>query len=339
MRSDNLAILDTLTLAELENSLNAHSLAKIEPDRWNRFTWSASRHQTFSECKRRYYLTYYGSRRVLEAENKIVSAVWWLKQVTGLRMWIGTVIHTMAARAVRQIRDGEGIDPGVLTDHALKYYRDGIAASERGIRHDKQWVALFEHVYPDDESTLDRDEAERSVYDLMQTLLASDAFNAIAGLPASAIKEIDEPFQSFTLGGIAGLTTLTVFAIPDVLLKQKDAITIIDWKTGDTGKEAIRWQAGVYRLYAHTQYKSPEDSIQILISDLGNHGESLDPPGGTPSLAETRTFIDRSVNQMQALLDNEYYNTAAIGVYPMTNDLTLCQRCAFKRACWRQAQD
>jgi hypothetical protein len=40
---------------------------------------------------------------------------------------------------------------------------------------------------------------------------------------------------------------------------------------------------------------------------------------------------------MLARLDDQAYNTAAIHDYPMTDDLSICQGCGFKRACWRHA--
>src|SRR6185295_17893700 len=85
MRIDNLAALDEITLADLERELDRHTREIVEPDRWSMFNWSVSRHHMFEECKREYYLNYYGARRVREARSKIVSAVWWLKQVRPIK--------------------------------------------------------------------------------------------------------------------------------------------------------------------------------------------------------------------------------------------------------------
>src|SRR5512135_586255 len=113
MRIDNLAILDDITLADLEHELDRHTREIVEPDRWMMFNWSVSRHQMFESCKRQYYLNYYGARRVREAKSKAVSAVWWLKQVRPLKTWLGTVIHHVARQAVSAHAHGQPLD-----DHA-----------------------------------------------------------------------------------------------------------------------------------------------------------------------------------------------------------------------------
>lgn len=333
MRHNDLAVLDKMSLAELEKSLDKHTREIVEPDKWMLFSWSVSRHHTFESCKRQYYLTYYGSRRVREAKNPAVSAVWWLKQVTPLRTWIGSVIHHAAKIAVEAHRAGESIDANGLQKEVTKYYRDSMRASERGGKHDDQWVVLFEHIYPE-EYSIDRDQAEALIFDLTRTLLESEAFDFITSLPREAILEVDEPFQSFDFE-FPTIGKKQVFAIPDVLLEHDDELYIIDWKTGDTAAPGIREQAGVYRLYAHQEYNVPEEKIHVTIADVGGNGQSLDPSGGVPSAAESRAFIQRSAAAMLDRLEDVPYNTAAIRNFPMTDNLSLCQQCGFKRACWR----
>lgn len=339
MRTDNLEILDRITLAEMEEALDANTREKVEIDKWTAFSWSVSRHKMFEDCKRRYYLNYYGARRVREANSPVVSAIWWLKQVTLRRTWIGSVIHHVAGLAVQAHRGGNKVGDKELVDEAMRYYHGGVLASERGAKHDGQWVILFEHLYPGDQFSIDRDAAEALVVDLARTFLESDAYGFIKSLPPQAIREVDEPFQSFELSDVLSAGKLRVFAIPDVLLLNGEAIDktiyIIDWKTGDAAHEGIRWQAGVYRLYAHQAYNLPAESIHVAIADLENIGESIDPTGGVPSLDETRAFVGASAKAMLDRLDDVAFNTASIGSFPMTDDLEMCQQCGFKRACWR----
>lgn len=339
MRADNLEILDRITLAELEKALDANTREKVEPDKWTAFSWSVSRHKMFEDCKRRYYLNYYGARRVREANSPAVSAIWWLKQVTLLRTWIGSVIHHVAGLAVQAHRDGHPVGEKELIDEALHYYHGGVLASERAAKHDGQWIVLFEHLYPGDRFSIDRDAAEALVVDLARTFLESDAYGFIKSLPPQAVREVDPPFQSFNLAGVPAAGKLRVFAIPDVLLLNDEAIDktiyIIDWKTGDAAHEGIRWQAGVYRLYAHQAYNLPAESIHVTIAALENTGESVDPPGGVPSLDEARSFIQASAQAMLDRLDDVSFNSACIHSFPMTDNLDTCRQCGFKRACWR----
>jgi hypothetical protein len=335
MLTNNLEILNRITLAELEQALDANTREKVEVDKWTAFSWSVSRHRMFEECKRRYYLNYYGARRVRDAKNPAISAIWWLKQVTPLRTWIGSVIHHVAGLAVQAYRDGKDISEKELTSEATRYYREGVQASQRGAKHDGQWIVLFEHLYPGDRVAADLDAAEALVVDLTRTFLESDAYGFIKSLSPQAVREVDEPFQSFELADVLESGKLRVFAIPDVLLHDGKAIYIIDWKTGDAAHLGIRWQAGVYQLYAHQTYLLPADAIHVTIADLENTGDSIDPTNGVPSLDETLTFIETSAQSMLELLDDVAFNTAAVSSFPMTNDLELCRQCGFKRACWR----
>ena len=334
MRDGDLAILDQITLQELEIALDLHTRDRVPVDQWSQFSWSASRHAMFQRCLRQYYLNYYGARRVREAGSAIVSAVWWLKQVTTLPMWIGSTIHEIAALAIRAYRDGQPLTEQAVVDKALAYFRAGVSASTRGAKADGKWIMLLEHMREDTPADIFTD-AENTVAALAKTLIHSDAYQWITSLPPEAIVEVDEPFQSFDLENVPRLGYVRIFAIPDVLIQHEGAITIVDWKTGDATAESIRNQAGVYRFYAHKSYGLPESQIDVQIIELGADGATLAPSGGLPSLEESRGFIEASIASMVEQMDYVEYNTVALRDFPMTDDLAICRHCGFQRACWR----
>lgn len=334
MRNRNLAVLDRITLPELEETLNLQTLKQIPVDRWTEFSWSVSRHNLFDQCKRQYYLNYYGARRVREANNEVVSAIWWLKQGITLKMWIGSVVHNVVQQEIRAYRDGQPMTHAEILGLAMQLFHGGVTASERGAKHEGQWVVLMEHLYPDDKLLVDS-AAEQTLRDLIHNYLKSESYALIHSLPPQSIYEIDESFQSFMIEGVPKLGSVRIFAIPDVLLMHNNTVTILDWKTGDAERELIRYQAGVYRLYAHEVYDVPEHAINVQIVDLARGGQILEPPGGTPTLEEAREFITHSIALMVERMDYPVYNTVSIGNFPMTDDLVLCQTCPFKRACWR----
>jgi len=333
MRTINLQALERATRQGLEDELDDHTREMAPVTYWTAFSWSASRHSLFRRCLRQYYLYYYGSRRVREAKREVVSAIWWLKQVTPLRQWVGTVVHSAAQWAVRAHREGESPDDERLVERAVAYFREGVIASERGARLGSRWVALYEHVYPDEPRRLDGVAAEELVADLTGALLQSDALALIRNRSPEAIREADEPFQSFLFDGVK------VFAIPDVLLEADDRITIIDWKTGDADDEMIPLQMGVYRMYANRTYGYPEEAIDALIADLAGGGPAAPPVGGLPALADVEAFVRASIRAMVDKMENVDYHTVSISDFPMTDDLARCRRCAFKRACWRHERD
>ncbi|MBN1122389.1 MAG: PD-(D/E)XK nuclease family protein [Anaerolineae bacterium] len=334
MRADDIKALDTTTLDGLEITLDLHTRERVPVDHYTAFSWSVSRHHMFEACKRRYYLNYYGSRRVIDAKDRLISAVWWLKQVTSIRTWIGSVIHKAAQEAVRAVVEGEKLPDEKVAERANDLFRAGLTASQRGTKVEGQWLALLGHVYPERGFALDLDAAAALVDDLAHTFLDSEAYALIRENP-DHVREVDEPFQSFLLDSGSRIGRTRVFAIPDVLLHDGEQITVIDWKTGDVTEPGIHKQAGVYRLYAHRAYGLPEEAIRVQISDLGNYGETVDPPGGTPPLAEAGEFIRGSIGQMVELMEDVTYNTVSIRSFPLTADRSQCLRCGFQRACWR----
>lgn len=337
MRANNLAILNDTTLEELEITLDLHTRELAPPSRYTAFSWSATRHAMLEECPRRYYLNYYGARRVREARSRIVSAVWWLKQVRTARMWIGSAIHIAAAEAAAALRDGYELSREDVVELALGIYRTGVEASRRGAKLDNEWVVLAEHVYPDAPPSIDPAEAEAIVVRLANALLDSEAYRRLRAVP-EAIAEIDPSYQSFDLTGVPEHGTVRVFAIPDVLLYDEamPAVRIIDWKTGGVERSSIRTQAGIYRLYAGQAYDVPEEAVAFEVADLAGGGQSVPPPGDPLSAAEAEAFVRESIYNMTARMENIRSNTVSIRHFPMTSDRSVCASCGFRRACWRE---
>lgn len=337
MRAHNLSVLDQMSREQLEIVLDLHTSKQVPVTRYTAFSWSASRHATFERCRREYYLRYYGSRRVREANDPVVSAVWWLKQVTTLRTWIGSAIHEAASRAVAALRDGAELTRQEVIDIAQETYRRGVQGSRRGTKANDRWVVLFEHVYPGARPSVEPAAAEDLVAELANVLYDSEAYQSLRDVAPHMIAEIDPSFQSFTLAGVEALGDLRVFAIPDVLLYDHHAarVRIIDWKTGDAGREGNREQAGVYIMYAHRTYGVPDESIEFVLADLGGSGRNVKPAGGPVTAAEAEAFTRKSVYNMLAGVENIRFNTARIRDFPMTEDRSMCRFCGFRRACGR----
>ncbi len=335
MRNDDLSILNEFQLDRIEQDLDYHTTRHIPVDRYTRFTWSVSRHHMFNRCQREYYLNYYGSRSVRGAASRVVSAVWWLKQITSLPAWIGTVIHHVAADALNAHLDGSARSLDDLKTQADSYYWDGVAASARGSKHDKRWMILPHQVYRDDLAKADIEEGAARVSELVETMVASDAYNWLLSIPPGQIVELDVPFQSFDYTPVGASRPIPVFAIPDVLVQQDDLITIIDWKTGSVSGEEYSLQAGVYRLYAATEYDEPGDHIIVRLADLGGDGALVEPAGGVPTLDEANAFISGSISAMIEQMNDFEYNTVSVHNAPMTGDLALCARCRFRMVCKR----
>jgi len=67
----------------------------------NDFGWSASRDRTFQQCHRQYWFNYYGSWGGWEEDAEPrTRELWILKQLQSRYMWLGDLVHRMAAFAL-----------------------------------------------------------------------------------------------------------------------------------------------------------------------------------------------------------------------------------------------
>src|SRR4051812_23928189 len=83
----------------------------------NDFSWSRSRHEKFSECRRAYYLNYYRSWGGWDARApEEIRQLYLLKKLNNRYTWAGGVVHDSIKRALLGYRagrevEGEGIIP------------------------------------------------------------------------------------------------------------------------------------------------------------------------------------------------------------------------------------
>jgi hypothetical protein len=62
----------------------------------NDFTWSKSRHEKFQDCRRAYYLHYYGSWGGWEDQAPAdTRQLWVLKKLANRFNWAGNVVHAV----------------------------------------------------------------------------------------------------------------------------------------------------------------------------------------------------------------------------------------------------
>ena len=110
----------------------------VEPSAEARpFSWSASRHDTFASCRRRYYYSYYASLEDEEIRR--------LKKLSALPMWAGSVVHDTIESFLRtndalpSPEEQEAFVRSVVHSGMVTDWRESEAGSLR--------FRLFEHEY------------------------------------------------------------------------------------------------------------------------------------------------------------------------------------------------
>src|SRR5262249_895737 len=77
----------------------------------NDFSWSKSRHEKFQDCRRAYYLHYYGSWGGWEdGAHPELRQLWVLKKLANRFHWAGSVVHAVIKDALLEVRAGRRPD-------------------------------------------------------------------------------------------------------------------------------------------------------------------------------------------------------------------------------------
>jgi hypothetical protein len=136
-------------------------------------------------------------------------------------------------------------------------------------------------------------------------------------------------FSSFTMEGVK------MFAIPDFAYVDEAGVpVVVDWKTGKA-REGYDDQVLGYALYVSQRYKFPMEKVRAALVYL-NEGLEHDVQVDLAALESFKQRFAESVAKMRAVLKDPATNTPQeASAFPMTENVSMCVRCAFRRPCGR----
>lgn len=282
------------------------------------FSWSASRHDTFQSCRRRYYLSYYAAYEDPEVLR--------LKKLSALPLWAGSVVHEAIEGFLRTSdhvppeAEQEAFAKQVVHDRMLGEWRLSEAASVD--------FRLFEHEYsvpvtPDDKRIL-VGTVRRSLRNFFRSPTLQEAFAAGRERWLTV-----EDLVSFTVGDV------TVFLRMDLAFRDREGrVVIVDWKTGRGEGRFNAVQVAGYALYAMEQgWAAEPEAIRTELAYLllPRYVRRSVTRGG---IAHARSFIEKSARNMRALLLDPAGNLARLDDFPKVDRPQVCRRCNFRRLCF-----
>lgn len=304
----------------------------------NQFSWSKSRHERFSECRRSYYFNYYRSwGGWADDAPREIKELYVLKKLSNRYTWSGSIVHAAIRGALMAQRHGRSLEPNRLIDRVYRVMREDFAFSRAKSFWNKKWRkdfrGLVEHEYLEEVA----DAAWKQNWDNVRTGLEwwfSSKWPKIARQlrPHQWIEidvmDFDRSF--FQLEGVR------VFAAPDLALIGKDgAGVIVDWKTGKP-REGYDDQVLGYALYLQARYRLPAEQMRahlVYVNAPKEEQVAIDPA----RLEGFKQKFSTSVAQMRALLQDPVANVPlGEDAFPRTTDLNSCARCAFRRPCGRE---
>jgi hypothetical protein len=292
----------------------------------NEFSWSRTRDGIFQECRRRYYLHYYGAWGGWEpGADPLTRRLYVLKQLGTRQMWAGKLVHESIERSLLALRDGHALSEGALIDDTVRQMREEWKASRAAAyREAPKRPGLFEHEYRvpvrDGDWQALRDHVVRCLRNFHRLPLLAD----IKRTPTDRWILIED-VGSFEFEGTR------VFIAPDFgYWSEADRLELVDWKTGGGGEASL--QLGGYALYARQVLGVDLPRVDLLEVNL-REGRVGVHPWDQGSLDRVQEHIRLSVRSMKAYLRDAARNLADEADFERAEDLRICRWCNFRAVC------
>jgi len=282
------------------------------------FTWSVSRHDTFSACRRRYFYSYYAALEDPEVRR--------LKKLSALPMWAGNVVHE-AIEGFLKTRDTlpspeeqEAFVKAAVHGEMLSNWRESEAGSLR--------FRLFEHEYQVPVDPEDKKIVVGTVMRSLRNFFRSDLLREVLALGRERWLTVED-LVSFDVSGT------TVYLRMDLAYRDRDGrVVIVDWKTGRGEGRFNEVQMAGYALYADRQgWLAGRDELETQLAYLAIP-RYVKRTVDRRKLEHARAFIEKSAHNMKALLLDPLANLARLEDFPMIDRPQLCRRCNFRRLCF-----
>jgi GNAT superfamily N-acetyltransferase len=295
------------------------------------FSWSASRHDTFATCRRRYYYSYYASLEDAEIRR--------LKKLSALPLWAGSLVHDTIESFLRtndalpSPEEQEALVRSVVHSGMVTDWRESEAGGLPPVDGPSPGggslpFRLFEHEYGTPVEQEDKrivvNTVMRSLKNFFRTATLREAL-AVGRARWLALEDL----VSFHVGDVE------VFLRMDLAYRDEHGrVVIVDWKTGRGEGRFNAVQVAGYALYATEKgwVGDPEEISTelsyLVIPRAVRHGVTR------KMVEHARSFITRSARDMKALLLDPVANLARLEDFPMIDRPQVCRRCNFRRLCF-----
>jgi hypothetical protein len=291
------------------------------PDR-PAFSWSASRHDTFASCRRRYFYSYYAALEDEEIRR--------LKKLSALPLWAGSVVHDAIESF---LRENDTIPAPEAQEALIRATVHGTMVSNWRESESGGRFRLFEHEYQVPVEQEDKRIAVNIVMRSLRSFFRSEALARVMALGRERRLALED-LVSFPVGGTEVLLRM------DLAYRESDGgVVIVDWKTGRGEGRFNEVQVAGYALYAVEQgWVSDPEQITTELSYLVLP-KTVRRAVTKQKIEEARRFIERSARDMKALLVDPIGNVGRLEDFPRVDRPQVCRRCNFRRLCFPRPED
>lgn len=294
----------------------------------NEFSWSSSRHKTFTECLRKYWYNYYGHWGGWERDaDEQTRLIYILKNMTSLPAYLGTVVHEVIELACNEAKAASPTDRLLAYDRALAKLNKGYTDSKqcRWIDDPKRNVNLAEIYYGSNIPKERFTEIKTKLRNCLNAFFDSEHWRNIQRTPADGWLPIEQ-LDAFEVEGVRVMVKL------DLPIRAGEKVVLYDWKTGKPYPADLE-QLAVYAMYArHKGWVSSLKQIEVVLAYLA--GNEWNAHRVTDKqINEQARRIGGSAAQMKERLADPANNTARQEDFPVTDDPRKCRFCQFRKVC------
>ncbi len=290
--------------------------------------WSFSRHRTFHECRRRYWLNYHAAALgAAEGAPERLRELRIQKYLMSRPQWVGNIVHDAAQAALEGLLAGELPAAEAAAAAAVARANSDISASEQGAwRRDPRAQPGFQEHYYGTRPWEPWSVTLEDISTLVHALYAHPIFRRITQVPERLV-EVEELVE-VELGGVPVRVRL------DALIRDgSGGMVVIDWKTGRSHRpEELRRQLAVYGLYVRDRHGA--SSVGIFANIRLNTWGAWEHDGAF--LEQLAAFIGASWAEMCAADPPEQQILEVEERFAkLPGGSRQCRWCPFRRDCGR----
>jgi len=294
----------------------------------NDFSWSRSRDSTFHDCRRRYFLQYYGSWGGWEATApEEIRRLYVLKQLATRQMWGGRTVHEAIEMALHVFREGRDLPVEPFIADVVERMRGEWRQSKAGQYRDApKTTALFEHEYGVELKPEVWQALSRNVMTCLRNFFRLPLLATIRKTTPEHWS-IEHWSRTFEFEGVP------IWMAPDFGFWTDDGrLALVDWKTGGATPDGAAFQLGCYALYAAEVLGVPPAKVDLFEANL-REPEVTQLQWSDARLDAIKEQLRLSIRSMKAYLVDPEANVAMLGDFEKTEDLRICKWCNFRAVC------
>ena len=295
----------------------------------NTFSWSISRHGTFSSCPAKYWYHYYGAWGGWDSSSsEEARELYRLKNLSGLHLVAGDTVHRAIERTLSELAGSGQTTEAEAVVHWCKgevqraWRESQDARLWRG--QPKKYCRLVEHEYgpPPVKETLTR--IAQKVGTSVRNFFRGGAYALIRKVPSADWLSL-ENLDTFDFEGTK------VYAVPDFACRHDGGLLIFDWKTGRPDARN-KDQIVLYALYAAGKWGVDPDRVRgapVYLLETGDFDPATAPPAERERVAE---LMRSSIASMRERLVDAASNVARRTDFETTPG-SACRFCNFRGVC------